>query len=503
MNAPSSPTPPPHALVPGSRVPYTRSGQGRIIRVPLAEVQDQGFYPGLGIASILIATAVAIAMVPISVGVEGKLRSAGAILSIGFLVAPAAAFARNMRNILRTENIIGLAPAYWLLMDLVTGGYGLGGLSKDVVAKTLGVVGISGIMFWLGTMGRAWALPESFRKVSDFKPTTGMLLPIGLMSFFLGMLAFAIPCKFDIGMMIDNLTTSRWSAAWSRGKFGGVEAFVDHLAYFGYLLPTFAVMSSRRKGWFNPTTILLCACALIFLLFLAQGGSRRIVGVCLGAALSYWVLDHTRVTIRQLLLACGVLAFIVVLMQIMVVFRTAGLRQLGGLGVATRVAIATIRGEQIDAGGAPKSLMVDDNIYRLSQIIHLVPERFPFVYWKYPYYVIVRPIPRFFWKGKPEDPGFDLGAILSSQSSLTSTILGELWLVWGFWALIPGNWLLGRLSRLNSPLFNAAHGSIAPMLYGYMTMTLFVGYRSMIEIVLFSYPLLGWWAVNNIINKVR
>src|SRR5438552_18653971 len=54
------------------------------------------------------------------------------------------------------------------------------------------------------------------------------------------------------------------------------------------------------------------------------------------------------------------------------------------------------------------AIRVDDNFYRLCQIVQIIPEQYPYLYHKYILYVLVRPVPRIFWPGKPVDGGFDL-----------------------------------------------------------------------------------------------
>jgi hypothetical protein len=146
---------------------------------------------------------------------------------------------------------------------------------------------------------------------------------------------------------------------------------------------------------------------------------------------------------------------------------------------------------------------VDDNILRLAQSVQIIPDKLDYVYHKLIFYTLVRPIPRVIWANKPEDPGFSLQKLLNSQASLTFTIVGEFWISWGYFAVILGGWLYGRLATLASPLFWAASDTMAPMFYGYITMTLFVGYRSMVEVILFSYALIGWWLVTWVISKFR
>src|ERR1044071_4603661 len=91
--------------------------------------------------------------------------------------------------------------------------------------------------------------------------------------------------------------------------------------------------------------------------------------------------------------------------------------------------------------------MICDNFYRLSQIIQLIPESYPYVYHKYLIYVVLRPVPRIFWQGKPVDPGFDLPTALGVQGvSYSYSVIGELYMSLGFIGIALGGWFYGRVS---------------------------------------------------------
>lgn len=462
---------------------------------------DPGFYPVLAIIGTITGMVLAMAAVPSNPQKEGVLSTSGILISLGMVIGPAVAFFRNPRNILRTENIIGLAAIYWLFMDLVTAIYDLPTVDRGAVRMSFLSTGSFVTIYWIATMQKPWKLPKTFMASCSFRPEVSIILPITAICFLIAMLTYAIPCQFDVGLMLKSLLGDRFSAPWSRGAFGGWDAFVDHLVYFGYLLPTLATMLMRRKGLFHPATVLGILFAVIFIVFLMHSGARRIVGVCLGSAVIYWVLDRERVRVWQL--AVGVIAVAAVLwvMQTMLVFRGLGVGQIGFSNAAT-LAWKTMQGDT-GAKGAPKGLAVDDNFYRLTQIHSIVPEHHPFVYGKYLFYVMVRPIPRVFWPDKPLDGGFQLQEFDSKGASLSVSIVGEAWLSWGFYAVVFTGWLFGRLARMSSPLFDASSGTVGPMFYGYMTMILFVGWRSLQEILLFSYALLGWMFATWLYAKIR
>jgi hypothetical protein len=457
-----------------------------------ASPERRGYYPWLGVCGSLLGMLFALAFVPQDPQEQGALQTSGICLTIGLLLAPLYAGFRDPRNFLRTENIIGATPVYWLLLDLVQGTADMPGTSHYTASVALCTVGVCTAFFWLGTMGRSWRLPRSFMASCAMRPPVWSLFALIVVLFVLAMLAYAIPCDFNIPYMFQCLGMGRWDAPWCRGRLGDWDAFRDHLHYFGYLLPAFATMLARRRGWFHPLSIISVLMAITYLLFLAQGGSRRLVGATLGAAVCYWVLDRPKVKFTQVAIAGGAVVAILWLMQIMIYARDVGFKTQGDLAVfaATQnIQMKKLTRDQFNY------IRVDDNFYRVTNIVGVIPKIHDWVYFDYLYYVIIRPIPRVIWKNKPIDPGFAITLMSNEGTLLSCTILGELWMTWGFGALAVGGWFLGRLARLNAPLLYSTSGTLAPLFYGYLTMWLFVGYRSLIEIVLFTYPLISWMAV--------
>jgi hypothetical protein len=149
--------------------------------------------------------------------------------------------------------------------------------------------------------------------------------------------------------------------------------------------------------------------SVVVVLFLAQSGSRRVIGVVAGMALILWVLDQHRLRVKHLVTTAAAILALLLALQVMLEYRNVGLGVLVGKGEipSGRFEKRQILEEQ--------HLRVDDNFYRLCQIIQLIPDSHPFVYHKYLVYVLVRPVPRVFWPDKPVDPGFDLPTALGVQ----------------------------------------------------------------------------------------
>jgi hypothetical protein len=312
------------------------------------------------------------------------------------------------------------------------------------------------------------------------------------------MLNFAVPCDFNPVEMVYYLGQERWAAPWGRGQLGGWDAFLDHLQYFGYLLPVLTVVIGRRLGVRKVRTLICIVLSVVVALFLAQSGSRRVIGVVGGMALILWVLDQQRLRLKHLLTTGLAIIALLVTLQVMLEYRNVGLSVLVGQG---EISSGRYEKRQVLE---EKHLRVDDNFYRLCQIIQLIPAQYPFVYHKYLIYVIVRPIPRVLWPGKPVDAGFDLPTALGVEGlSLSYSVIGELYMSLGLIGVALGGWLYGRIASTASGLLARCRTQGALVIYSIVVMALFSGMRSILELILVSYVVLAWVGITHLFIKLR
>jgi oligosaccharide repeat unit polymerase len=452
----------------------------------------------LAILSTSIATTLAILMIPDSPAAEDALFYPALVMSAGLATAPIAAALRYPKALLRGESLVALAPIYWLLLDLLQGVYSMEGIAADHVRLAFLAIGIFVVMVWLGAIRRSWRIPKVLISSVSEEFSINTYFSLALACFFIGMLNFAVPCNFNVFEMVRYVGQERWAAPWGRGQLGGWDAFLDHLQYFGYLLPVLTVVIGRRVGIRNPRTVICIAMSVIIALFLAQSGSRRVVGVVAGMALILWVLDQRRLRVKHLVTTAFAIVGLLIALQVMLEYRNVGLSVLVGTG-------------EISSGRSEKRqileeqhLRVDDNFYRLCQIIQLIPESYPFVYHNYLLYVIVRPIPRVFWPDKPVDPGFDLPTALGVQGvSYSYSVIGELYMSLGFIGIALGGWFYGRVASMASGLLARCTTQGALVIYSIVVMALFSGMRSILELLLVSYVVLAWVGLSHLFIKLR
>jgi len=250
------------------------------------------------------------------------------------------------------------------------------------------------------------------------------------------------------------------------------------MVYFGYLLPSLVVCLARLRGWLRPETLLACGLSLVMLAFLSQSGSRRVIGVTVGAAILCWMLLDLRRFGQRLLVGVCAAALTLALMHLMLEYRKFGWR----MGI-----------ENPRSQYRYSILHVDENFKNLTKVIDLVPARHPYVRHRQVAYALVRPVPRAIWKSKPVDSGFDLGKILGKEgTTLSTSIIGEWYVSAGWLAVFVGGMLHGVLARTVVRILTFPPGVARSLMYALGTIVLLAGIRSMVVLVIMSYMFVAW-----------
>lgn len=440
-------------------------------------------YPAIGIAAASITTFLAVNLIPDHPEPEGALFWPALVLSFGLIVAPVAAAFRQPKALLRAEHLLVIAPVYWLLLDLLQGAYSMAGISVTEIEQAFVGIGVFVCCLWVGSMGRPWRVPAFIKDSVSGELSSSAYFYLALASFVLGISKFVVASDFNLPAMFRSVGSGRWDAPWARGQLGGWDAFLDHLQYFGYLTSVLTIVVGRRLGWRNWRTIVTSISSIVMALFLVQSGSRRVIGVVAGVALIFWVLvQDTRLKMKHAVAAIATVIALLIGMQMMLQYRNVGLT--AALSQPSIAAGETTAGEY---------LHVDDNFYRLCQVIQLIPSTHSYVYHGYFVYAMVRPVPRILWPEKPVDAGFDLTrAVGDREVSYSCSVIGELYMSLGFFGIAIGGWLYGRFAALVNGMLSQSAGLGAVVIYSIGVMALFSGMRSMMELVLVSYVIVAW-----------
>lgn len=443
--------------------------------------------PVLGIVAAACGTLAAIASIPDDPQPERALFWPALWCSLGIFAVPLARLRRDTAVLLRAEHFLMIGLVYWLLMDPLQSVYPMVGASYDDVLVAFAAIGVMTIGIWIGIAGAGWPLPQLVIRSVKRRFDSRTLFGAALIAFLLGMFHFAFSSGFDPITMIDGLLACRFCAPWSRGAMGGSEAFIEHLSYFGYVLPSLTVLIAHQDGWRSPRALSAIATSVVMIAFLSQEGGRRIIGVVVGSALIAWLLLQSRIRLKVAVAALIVVACLLVLMEVMLQYRSVGL---------------SAYGEKLEPEPEGVLLRVDDNILRLFQITKLFPDVHPYVNLGPVIYALVRPVPRLFWEGKPVDPGYDLAALVGEEGvSLTHSVVGEFYAMHGLSVVLMGGIFFGRLANMWNKLLTLDGGVGKSLTYGLGIMALFAALRSMQDLVIMSYGLLAWFVLASVLPQ--
>lgn len=449
-------------------------------------------HPGLGLAGALLGTLLAILLTPDDVREAGVLRMPSLVLALGLLVASLRVLFSSPASLFHPVSLVAASPVYWLLLDPIQGAYDMNSVTADEVWLSYLAIGLFSSCVWLAAFGRPWGLPRIVKEAATIRLGVRALFGIGVAAFILAFQRFAIPAGYDIGAMLAAFGEGRWAAPWARGALGGWDAFLDHIAYFGYIVPPLTAFLARRVGWLNWRTLVMALFSLILLGLFSTGGGRRVVGVILGATLVVWFLSAGRPRLKHLALMGGACASLLFFLQTMLNYREVG--------------IVAAFSEETRVESHVKHLHVDDNFLRLAQAIQFIPEQHPHTGMKWLIWVAVRPVPRVLWPGKPMDPGFDIARFQGRDDvALTMSLIGELYMAFGFLGCLGGGLFLGYLANTLAQVMRAGAASGAVITFGAGLLALFAGMRSGIDLVLMSYAVLAWvalaWGYRHIIHR--
>jgi hypothetical protein len=459
------------------------------------KLYPQGIFSGTslffvtGIFAVGLFGLFAIFTVPNDVMPPGAVRVSALYMIIGLILPFLIKIWLKPYAVFDPINIAVAAPVYWALLDPLQGSYDLFGIRPDDVRMAFICIILYAAGVYSASIHKPWRLPRIVWQAARIELSARALFYIATLSFILAFLRFAIPSKFNLLLMWESLFVDRWSAPWGRGHVGGVDAFLDHMAYFGYILPTLVVLLARKKTWLHPLTKWALAYAVIITALLAQGGGRRVVGVVLGSAFVVWFLTAKKPSLGKLAIFALLAAVLLWLLQIMINFRNVGI----GVAFTEEVTPEERRMEGI---------RVDDNFLRLCQIVHIIPHDVDHVGIQWLIWVLVRPIPRVLWPGKPLTPGFDLAEYLGHKdTSLSTSLVAELYMAFGLMGCLIGGWVIGRIAVTLRYIMQPDRPLGAQVIFGIGLLALFAGMRSGIELILMSYGILAWIGLIWLYNK--
>ncbi len=346
----------------------------------------------------------------------------------------------GFRNVIRVDNAAIFALYFLTLFEflfpqpffdeLVTS-------EQTATGLHLVLIGIASV-----AIGRHLVPGSPLRKISGrISPMTEReMFWFAVICFVLGHLHMWVAVGFNPIEWISQMLQQRFTQDWQQGRLGGWSSLLSELHWLTYILPAIAgYLWVRRKQ--IPVWMLVGIGGMLVLVLFA--------GISLGARyrFAFYVLSFIggfMLSVKNLragrVIALGVPGAILILgiLFFVVNFRNLGLRTaVEVLATDEFQGYSGARSEffKFDGEGNDFKFIVDRNMYPLSVLPSHFPDRYPFLEDEILLNILVRPLPRALWPGKPESLSVTTEGILGIDSAtIASTIIGEGFMAYG----VPG-----------------------------------------------------------------
>lgn len=264
-------------------------------------------------------------------------------------------------------------------------------------------------------------------------------------STLIGYAHMLIAVNFDVVLMVEWFADPRFTQPWQRGRLGDWKALLVELGLFMYLIPPLGGIMIARRQRYGPIALTLMFGALLLTFYFGfSSGTRNIFAAYLVTFLIGYAFALPFARRNELFILCGGSAVLMIAVSFfMLEFRSVGLRNY-------------LNGDHAPRMSEERTFFVDYNLYTLSRLIGVFPEKHDFLGWETPYQALIRPIPRAIWSGKPEGLSVNMEDALGlSGLTVGASFAGEAymsggWPVVAIIALCFGA-LTGWWSHLASP----------------------------------------------------
>lgn len=331
------------------------------------------------------------------------------------------------------------------------------------------------------------------RRISHWEIVKAKLPPSSLLilfwcSFGLGFFNMLLAVDFNPVEMVRYFLAPRFAVPWGRGQFGDLNALLWELGAVLYLVPPLAGIILGRRQSYSGLTLLLVLLALSFTFFYGFcTGTRNLIGSYLITFIVayFYATRSWRATIVPGLLVVVIMAL-----------ATLHAPRFRGEGLADYLS------EEEEAFGPveEENFFVDYNFYVVAAITHLFPRNHEYLGWEVPLWLVVRPVPRAFWPGKPDGESVSPQSYLgvTGGTTISATFIGEAYMSAGLLGVIIAGLGLGYFCQWWTQKAFSPHSNFGIVIYGSGFFAVAITMRSMYMLTVALLPTLavavaGWW----------
>jgi hypothetical protein len=131
-----------------------------------------------------------------------------------------------------------------------------------------------------------------------------------------------------------------------------------------------------------------------------------------------------------------------------------------------------------------RTLFVDYNLYTICRLVEVFPSKRPYLGWEIPYQALIRPIPRAFWKEKPEGLSYTIeDAVGNPGGTVAASFAGEAYMAGGMAAVVIIALCLGALTGWWSHLASQRNSELGILIYASGFFATVISMRSVFWII--------------------
>ena len=319
-----------------------------------------------------------------------------------------------------------------------------------------------------------WKLVEA-----DLPPSRIMLL--FWISFAIGYFYMLMSVGFNPVTMVQEFMGPRFAVPWGREKFGDVQALLYELGAMLYLVPPLAGVILGRRKLYSALSLLLVLLALIFTLFYGFcTGTRNIIASYLITFLAAYIYASSASRRQVITMAAVVFGILFLATYYEIRFRAVGLRDyLQGV-------------ESGSAEDEEVGLYVDYNLYTIGALVSIFPDHADYIGWDAPLWLIVRPIPRALWPGKPDGSAVSVENVFGVEGiTIAATFVGESYMAAGLIGVIIVALLVGMLAQWWTRKAFSPESGFGILIYGSGFFAIVIAMRSMYLLPVAILPTVG------------
>ena len=439
--------------------------------------------------------------------VSAELATMCGILAILVALFPAIYALQKKKLVLLFSGIsvFNIAPIWFLYLESILPGYDAYTYIQPAnrvlaffwIAIFQFLVNFVYVLFW--NRGHKYSIRSfSFLKFIRLKPV-----------FYIRMtfVVFVVPLIFfyffygSASVLWTAMTAGRLegsSGLLIRDSVGSSSSFMLPLTWIWQLTPIFgciAFISSSKRNKFLATVSLLLGLIVIFVFFLS--GSRGTMIFVAAPALFFFFYYNWHRGFKFWLLASFLLIILIGIMEVQVRFR-------GNLldVIADPERAARLQGLKSATTFDPTQSQRDNNMYLFCLMVKTYPDKYAYEGFNDFFAVLVNPIPRSVWPGKPilngakdltNQSSFVLsGPLTMGTTSLSFSIVGDAYKTAGLFGLLAYAIVYGLFLLFFDGIIYYARKK-DPLSVGILGMALFLafwGYRAFFALVSFLYPVI-------------